>query len=178
MRIVLQAMYRLSAWVAAGCLLTILGLVTVQVCARLLDWALVVFGGTAVGFLVPSLAEIAGFLLGAATFLALAGTLAAGVHIRVNLVTERLPERARDLLDGIVSFVAAGLSAYAAYALSGFAWRSYQYNDVSYGMVQVPLALPQAVMAFGLIVLTLALLDDAYQSFAHRRRPAGAEGGI
>ena len=37
---------------------------------------------------------------------------------------------------------------------------SIEYGEVSYGMIPVPLWIPQSFMALGLIVLTIALVDD------------------
>jgi hypothetical protein len=40
------------------------------------------------------------------------------------------------------------------------AWTSHIINDVSQGLVPVPLWLPQSGMALGLIIMAIALLDD------------------
>jgi hypothetical protein len=40
------------------------------------------------------------------------------------------------------------------------AWTSHVINDVSQGLVAVPLWLPQSGMALGLIIIAIALLDD------------------
>lgn len=173
MRRTLDTLYRLAAAAGALCLFAILVLVATQVGARLLDWGLTSLGLAATGFIVPSLAEIAGYLLAAATFLALADTLAHAVHIRVNLVSERLPARVRGVLDGLVAFVAAALCVFATYALGAYALKSLEHGDVSYGMVRVPLALPQGVMCLGLFVLAIALIDQGVAAFRGRPR-AGA----
>ena len=174
MRRALDALYSLCAALAALCLVAIAALVAVQVGARLLDTGLVALGQAPTGFNVPSLAEIGGYLLAAATFLALADTLARNVHIRVDLLTTRLPERARAVLDGVVALVAAGIAAFGAYATGALALKSYSYGDVSYGMVPVPLALPQATLALGLGVLAIALVDEALCAFSGDDRIAGS----
>ena len=70
----LDGLYRLSAGLAAFCLAAIAALVVIQVTGRLL------------GILVPGADDLAGYALMASTFLALASTLRAGVHIRVTLL--------------------------------------------------------------------------------------------
>ncbi|HEX5779422.1 MAG TPA: TRAP transporter small permease, partial [Xanthobacteraceae bacterium] len=75
MRRLLDHLYELSLYAAATCLVLIATLVGAQVIGRAYDVLLILFGSRPYGFLVPSLAEFAGFLLGAASFLALAGTL-------------------------------------------------------------------------------------------------------
>ncbi|MCQ8784280.1 TRAP transporter small permease [Mangrovibrevibacter kandeliae] len=170
----LAVLYRLTAWLAALCLVTILGLVALQIGARLIDWGLRSAGLPATGFIVPSLAEISGYLLAAATFLGLADTLAANVHIRVNLLAERLPMRARMLLEGVVALLGAAIAGFAAWALAAYGWKSFSHGDVSYGMVQVPLALPQAAMAVGLLVFAIALLEESVLGFTGRARHLAA----
>src|SRR6266581_1736957 len=85
MRRALDRLYAFALWLAAGCLLGIAVLVALQIAGRLLDGTLVLFGLSRAGLIVPSLDEIAGYLLAAASFLALAGTLKAGAHIRTTM---------------------------------------------------------------------------------------------
>ena len=43
---------------------------------------------------------------------------------------------------------------------ASFAYVSLRFNEVSTGVVRVPLAYPQAVMALGAAILTVALIDE------------------
>ncbi|MBO0661437.1 TRAP transporter small permease [Jiella sp. MQZ9-1] len=174
MRRALETLYRTAGWLAALCLVAILVLVSLQIGARLLDWALTVAGAQATGFSVPGLAQIGGFLLGASTFLALADTLAKNVHIRVDLATQRLPARLRQIVDGLVALLGAALSGFATYALAAFAMKSFAYGDVSYGLVATPLVIPQGCLAFGLLVFTIALIDEAVLAFQGEDRIQGS----
>ena len=88
MRTALTALYKTATVLAACCLVTIALLVTLQVMGRLLDGARSMVGLEPLGLLVPSLAEIAGFFLVGASFLALAGTLRMGDHIRVSILLQ------------------------------------------------------------------------------------------
>ncbi|MBP0618223.1 TRAP transporter small permease [Jiella mangrovi] len=178
MRRALDTLYLTAGWLAALCLVAILVLVGLQVGARLVDWGLTALGAGATGFSIPGLAEIGGFLLGASTFLALADTLAKNVHIRVDLLTQRLPERPRQILDGIVALLGAALAAFATYALAALAMKSLSYGDVSYGLVAVPLAVPQGCLAVGLLVLTIALVDEAAKAFSGNDPVHGGGEGI
>jgi TRAP-type C4-dicarboxylate transport system permease small subunit len=83
----LDGLYRMSGWLAAACLLALALVVLAQI------------GGRLIGVMVPSATQIAGFLLAATIFLALAYTLAEGEHIRVMVVLEHLGPRARFWLD-------------------------------------------------------------------------------
>ncbi len=178
MRRTLDTLYSVAGALAALCLVAIAVLVALQIGARLLDYALVFTGLTPTRFIVPSLAEIAGFLLAGATFLALADTLAKNVHIRVDLVTARLPERPRQIVDGCVALLGAGIAGFGTYATGALALKSLEFNDVSYGMIAIPSALPQSVLTLGLAVFTIALIDEAVLAFAGQDRIAGSWGGL
>lgn len=159
MRRLIDRTYAVAGVAAALSLFAIFALVGVQVLARLLDGLLRLAGADATGFIIPSIAEICGFLLAAASFLALAHTLAVGGHIRVGLVIERLSPGPRRIVEASVGMLALALSLFATYALAGLAWKSFTYDDVSYGIIAVPLWIPQATMTLGLAILSVAILD-------------------
>jgi TRAP-type C4-dicarboxylate transport system permease small subunit len=160
MRRVLDTLYRATLWASALCLAAIAVLVGLQLVARLLDGALALMHLPRTDFVILSLNEICGNLLAAASFLALAGTLKAGAHIRVTLVLSALSEAKRHILEIWAFGFAASASAYGTWQLIDFAWVSFLFNDVSNGVIKVPLFIPQAVMAAGALMLTVALLDE------------------
>ena len=160
MRTILDTLYRFSLWAAAACLAVIAALVGAQLCGRLLDGALKLVGLAPLGFVVLSLAEFAGFLLATASFLALAGTLKSGAHIRVTMVLAPLGERARRWVEVWALGFSAVLALYATAYLAKFAYQSWSFDEVSPGVIPVHLWMPQAAMAVGALVLTIALLDE------------------
>jgi TRAP-type C4-dicarboxylate transport system permease small subunit len=137
-------------------------MVGVQLAARLIDGALALVHLPRTDFVILSLDEICGNLLAAASFLALAGTLKAGAHIRVTLVLSALSESHRRVLEIWAFGFAAAASAYGTGHLLHFAWVSFLFNEVSNGVVKVPLAIPQAAMAAGALMLTVALVDELF----------------
>ena len=169
MRRFLDALYFYAGVAAAISLFLIFALVTVQLCARMLDGLMRLAGQPALGFIIPSIAEICGFLLAAASFLALAHTLMVGGHIRVSLVLSRLGPSARRYVETFVGLLAAASAAYAAVALARLAWRSWRFGDVSYGIIPIPLALPQALMTLGVAVLAVALVDLSVKAWRYRQ---------
>ena len=111
-------------------------------------------------FVILSLAEICGYLLAAASFLALAGTLKAGAHIRVTMVLGFMSERMRRFAEVWAFGFAAAAAGYMTWQFANFAYVSLRFHEVSTGVVRVPLAYPQAVMALGAAILTVALIDE------------------
>lgn len=117
------------------------------------------------GFGLRGLDAYAGYAIAAALFLALPGTLQRGEHLRVTLLLQRLPARARDLLE--VACGAAGLAltgALAAYA-ARLVWVSWQTHDVSPASDATPLWIPQIAMAAGCLGLALAMADALWHRY-------------
>jgi TRAP-type C4-dicarboxylate transport system permease small subunit len=160
MRAALDWLYRVSGALAAVLLVAICIIVLLQVGANLIDKVVGWIGRTPPGLLVPSYSEFAGFFLAAASFLALAYTLRAGDHIRVSLIVHHLPPKVKRAADAWCTAVAGLLTGYFTWHAAGLVWESWRFNDLSPGIVPVPLWVPQAPLAFGLAVLTIALADD------------------
>jgi TRAP-type C4-dicarboxylate transport system permease small subunit len=175
MRTILDRFYALTLHLAAACLVLIAGLVGAQVVGRIADTLLKLFGHPPYGFLVASLAEIAGYLLAAASFLALAATLKRGAHIRVTILLGSVSERARYFLELWALLAAAGFVAFIGVSLCSLTYDSLLFNEVSYGILPVPLAIPQAVMASGALALLVALVDELVLTW-RRGRPSFRSG--
>lgn len=151
---ILQKLYDICGAIAGGLILCICLLISAQI-------GLNAFGRIAPGLLpstIPSYADFSGFMLAGATFLALAHTLRAGGHIRVNLITTRLPERLQFLFEGFALLVATALIGYATWFMSALVAESIHYGDVSNGIVPVALWIPQSVAAFGTGLLLVATI--------------------
>ncbi|MGD9767468.1 MAG: TRAP transporter small permease [Pseudolabrys sp.] len=160
MRRFLDALYAITLWLAAGCLVAIGLLVGVQLASRIVDKLLGLVGLSPLGFIILSLEEFCGFLLAAASFFALAGTLKAGAHIRVTMLLSAVGETWRRYLELWVLGVSAIAAGYIAAQVGAYAFYSWKFNEVSSGVVPLPLFWPQAAMAVGACVLAIALLDE------------------
>ncbi len=160
MRRALDTLYQAALVLAACCLVAIALLVGSQLAGRLLDGTLALVHLPRTDFIILSLDEICGYLLAAGSFLALAGTLKAGAHIRVTMLLTSVGEGVRYYFE-IWAFAFATLVAgYMTWHLVHFAWVSFMFHDVSSGVLRIPLWIPQTPMAVGALVLTIALLDE------------------
>jgi TRAP-type C4-dicarboxylate transport system permease small subunit len=117
-------------------------------------------GGRMLGFAARSYDDFAGFAMAASFFLGLAWTMRSGEHIRVTLLVHNLKGRQRHAMEIAALVVSTFLCGYFAWYTVDMSVTSYELNDVSQGLVAVPLWLPQSAMALGLVVLTIALIDD------------------
>ena len=148
LRTLLDRLY-LSAGIAAGaCLVLMALLILAQIVGR---WF---------GVIIPSTEDFSGFLLAAASFLALAYTLRSGGHIRVNLLVSHLHGRTRFAAELLVLNIGVALALYPAWWCAFLAIESYQFEEVSSGYIPVPLWIPQIPMGMGLAILAVALLDE------------------
>ena len=77
-RHLLDLLYRLSTIAAALCMIAILSLIVAQMLAR---WT---------GEVFPGAPDYAGYAMASASFLAFAGALNSGTHIRVSLLINAL----------------------------------------------------------------------------------------
>ena len=148
MRAALELLYRTSGLAAGFFLVAIALLTTVQIIGRL------------VGFAAYSFDDFAGFSMAASSFLGLAYTLRANEHIRMTLVLHHTRPRLRRALERVCLAVATFLVGLFAGFTCDMTLTSYELNDVSQGLVPVPLWIPQSGMALGLAILAIAFVDD------------------
>jgi TRAP-type C4-dicarboxylate transport system permease small subunit len=146
--------------VACLAMVAIAVLVLVQILGRVLDRALMIAGATPIGFSIPSLSDFGGFLFVASATLALPATLRAGGHVRVSLLLNIGGPKAQRVLGVLVLLAAIGLAGFATWHAGAQALDSWRFNAVSFGMVRVPLWIPQGVMTLGFALLLLALIDE------------------
>jgi len=171
MRRALELLYLGSGLLAGFFLVAIAVLTAVQIVGREL------------GLPASSYDDFAGFSLAASSFLGLAWTLRANEHIRMTLLLQHARGRMRRALELASLACATFLVGVFAWSSCAMTLTSYQINDVSQGLVAVPLWIPQSGMAAGLVVLLIALLDDlvcvlrgaptSYDRAAAQRAPAG-----
>ena len=155
MRRTLDLLYTLTAFLAAASMIGIAGLILTQVILR------------AFGSQLQSADDFAGYALVATTILGLAPTYRHNAHIRVGLIIDRfkLGGWPRTLIERMVTGLSAILVGWAAFYSTKFVHESFIYNEVSQGLVAVPLWLPQSLMALGFIVFFIALIDDLVVDF-------------
>ena len=176
MRRFLDRLYLISGWLAAGFIAAICLLVVVQVCLNLIDRISTIVTGTAIGLTIPSYADFTGFFLASASFLALAYTFRQGGHIRVTLLISHLPGKIAALLEFWCISAATAISCYFTWYTAVLVWESYDFHDLSPGMIAVPLWIPQSGMLLGLAILSLALIDDLV-CYLMGRQPSYTDSG-
>lgn len=160
MRAFLDRLYDAAAYVAAFFLVGTLAMVLLGIVGRLLDW------------FIPGTDSYAGYCMAASGFLALAHTLKHGEHIRVSLLLEHAGARARHRLELWALAVATVLAGAFAWYSVRLSVQSWQFRDISTGNDATPLWIPQLAMAFGSLVLAIALVDALVLEWKGKRAHA------
>lgn len=164
MRLLLDRIYLAAGWVSAFTILAIAILISAQI---FLNFATRVFG-LPLPSTIPSYADFSGYMLAGATFLAMPYTFRTGGHIKVSLVSARLPATAQLVAEVIALLAAAALTLFAVYYIWALVAESIHYGDVSNGTIAIPLWIPQSVMALGMSLLALAVIDSLVQTIQRR----------
>jgi TRAP-type C4-dicarboxylate transport system permease small subunit len=161
LRHALDNYYKFCAYVSAFSLCLICLIVSLQVVFNIINKLWEVFFGHSLGMLLPSYDSITGYLLVATTFFAVAYTFRQGAHIRVNLILTKI--ESKKLVKYIeifsVSLVLA-LMIYASIYSVMLVHETWQFKDVSSGIIPIPIWIPQLVMSLGCITFVIALLDS------------------
>lgn len=116
--------------------------------------------GREVGVNVKSGDDIAAWCMASMAFLGLAHTFKSGEMIRVGLITDRLPARARWFTEMFALIVAAIFIGYFAWHVVQMTITSWRIGDMSTGTLVVPLWIPQTGFTTGIVVLWIAILDE------------------
>ena len=155
MRRFLDRLYLASAVLAAVCLASIALVMLLQA------------GMREVGLLLRGADDIVSWLCAASAFLALAYTFRQGELIRVSLLLEKLPPRARRPAETACLVAALLVVGYATWAVADFVYQSWQMEEVAQGLLEIPIWIPQMSLVVGLAVFLVAVIDEL---LAHLRR--------
>ncbi|HRL21792.1 MAG TPA: TRAP transporter small permease [Alcaligenes sp.] len=142
----LERLARLCGALAALFLCLIGVVVTAQIVARLFSMQ------------IPASDDFAAWCMSASVFLALPYAMLHGDHIRVSLLLQVMPAHLHRPYEVLATVLGLVLAAWCAWETGLFVYESYMYNEVSQGMLAVPLWIPQAGMPIGLGLLALMLL--------------------
>ena len=152
----LDLLYRAAGALAGVFLVAIAVVVTAQIVARLM------------GRIVPSADEFGGFCLAATSFLGLAYAFRDGSHIRVTLLVHHTKGWLRQGLTILALAIATAITSIFAWHTAKMALQSFTRNEVTAGLVPLPLWLPQLAMAVGVVLFALAVFEDLVRALLGR----------
>jgi TRAP-type C4-dicarboxylate transport system permease small subunit len=116
--------------------------------------------GRQVGFNIPAGDDFASWCMAALAFLGLAHTFKAGDMIRVGLLIDRFRGPKRWYFEMFSLVLGLGFVGFFAWHAVRLTYDSWRFNDISQGVVAVPLWIPQLGYAGGLVILFIAFVDE------------------
>ncbi|WP_035714366.1 TRAP transporter small permease [Azorhizobium doebereinerae] len=144
----LDALYLGAGWLAGLFLLAIFILMMLLSVGRL------------VSVNIPAGDDFVAWCMAASAFLGLAHTFKSGELIRVGLLTEKLQGTTKRVFELISLVIGTGFTGFFAWHASVMTYQSWLFNDMAQGVLAVPLWIPQLGYCGGLIILTIAFVDE------------------
>ena len=120
--------------------------------------------------------EMGGYLLVLIAYLGMAEAYRLGRHIRVDIVTARLPGRLRAWLDALFCLVGLAALIIVIWRVIIMVHRSQVANVIIPGVLLTPVYLPQTLIVIGLVALALQCAVDAVDRIAALRKISRAGG--
>jgi TRAP-type C4-dicarboxylate transport system permease small subunit len=113
-----------------------------------------------VGVAAAGVDDVVSWMTAAAAFLAMAHTFRYGDFVRMTLVIEAVSPIVRKAME--TTAITCGLvgTAYAAYWVVRSVFDSWRYQEMTTGLLVMPLWIPQLAFALGAVLLFIALLDE------------------
>ncbi|MCL6707768.1 TRAP transporter small permease [Pseudomonas sp. R2.Fl] len=116
--------------------------------------------GRPLGIDVPAADDFASWCMAATAFLGLAYTFRSGEIIRVGLLIDRFKGRTKRVFEAVCLLIGAASMIYFAWYAIDMTVMSWRFNDLSQGVIAVPLWFPQLGFSGGVAILAVAFVDE------------------
>ncbi len=104
--------------------------------------------------------EYSAYMFAAFTMFSLSYTLKENAHIKITVLSSKLPEKAQRTLRLIVITVAFAMSVFATYNAAFMVYQAFVYKMRADTVAQTLLWIPQLVMPIGFFMLSLQLIGE------------------
>ena len=109
---------------------------------------------------IPAGDDFASWAMAAMAFLGLAHTFKRGEMIRVGLLLEKLHGRTKQIAEIAALIVSLAFILYFTRHAVQMTYDSWRFNDMATGVLAIPVWIPQLGFAAGLVILSIALIDE------------------
>lgn len=104
--------------------------------------------------------DVVAWFCAAAAFFAMAHAFKHGDFVRVTLVLEKVNPAVRRVMEIGSLFIGSVSVAYLAFWAGRFTYESWEFNDISQGLLPMPMWIPQLSFACGSLLLLVAVVDE------------------
>jgi len=133
-----------------------------------------IIGTSFFGWPLPGTFEITSTLMVSSIFLGLAWTEVRGRHVRVEILLNLLPPRARRWVDAFASFSLALFFGFIVWFGAWSFWRSIATDEFAQGLIEVPLWPSRLILTLGALLVAIQALRSAGLILAGKPRDTGA----
>jgi TRAP-type C4-dicarboxylate transport system permease small subunit len=144
----LDALYLFAGYAAGGFLIVIFAIMMVMSVGRQFQLN------------IPAGDDFASWCMAAMAFLGLAHTFKRGEMIRVGILLEKLRGRKKQVAEVIALGIATAFTLYFTRHAVQMTYDSWRFNDMAQGVLAIPVWIPQLGYSGGLIILSIALIDE------------------
>lgn len=113
-----------------------------------------------IGWPTGGFEDIVSWLTAGAAFFGMAHAFKHGDFVRVSLVLENVPPGARRGLEIVTLAIGSLFTGYLSWSVSAYVYESYSINDMSGGLIVIPIWIPQCSIVIGSILFFLAMVDE------------------
>lgn len=121
---------------------------------------MILSAGRPLGINLPAGDDLVSWCMAAMAFLGLAHTFRSGEMIRVGLLIDRLTGRRRRFCELFSLVVGCGFIGFFAWHAAKMTYDSFRFNDMTQGVLAIPLWIPQLGFSGGLAILFVAFADE------------------
>lgn len=122
----------------------------------------------------PWATEYASYFLAASLFAGTGWVLTEQAHIRVTLVSDRLPPQLERALAVVATLIGLTIATYAAWYMGSYALSSLERGSTSLYPSRTPLWMPQMVLAVSLWLLVIGVVARLLELLGLAEAPAHA----
>ncbi|WP_439590489.1 TRAP transporter small permease subunit [Hydrogenophaga sp.] len=121
-------------------------------------------------FSTQATVELSGYALGCGIAWGLAGAFVARMHVRVDMLLEKLPRFPRAWLHLMALTLLMGFLIMITYGAFALAYDSWELDAHDMSALRIPLWLPQAIFGLGIFVFLVAILLALSDVIGHLSR--------
>jgi TRAP-type C4-dicarboxylate transport system permease small subunit len=142
-----DACSKLGAYLSAGCMLAIVGLIVVEIICRSFFHVSTFIAD-----------EYSGYLMVAAVMAGLGFTLETDSHIKISILLVKVSPEPRRYIELMATLVAISITFFAFYHAVLMVYDTYSYDMLADSISETPLYIPQFLIPVGLLALMLQLV--------------------
>jgi TRAP-type C4-dicarboxylate transport system permease small subunit len=157
MRSFLDRLFGASGAIAALFVFTIFAVMIITSSMRML------------GFNTGGSEDVVSWLTAAAAFFGMGHAFKHGDFVRVELLISKMSPGRRRFFEIITLSFGSLFTGYVAWSVCAYVWQIFKFNDLSQGLIVVPMWIPQLSIVIGSLLLFLAFIDELFRVIAGQK---------